>query len=202
LRAAHKALLWTAVAIVACGPRRDDHDAASAIDDDAPSASAESGDSGESETSADLGCEARLECYARSDRCFVTVPDRNSAPPAVVDGDPACVIDRLLGSTPALADIYFAVVPGSSPQYIDRVTVYGDGTAAVQSEYVTQDGVVPHTRVQLRNPEHFASCRATLDPTELQDCLTDYFVPDTCVGSLCCPPGVTEPRDPSTPVCP
>jgi hypothetical protein len=75
--------------------------------------------------------------------------------------------------------------------YDEDILVLGDGTALVrrvvhwlppeQSDY---------RRVEIRPPEFFDACSASSDPKVLYDCLSDWFVPDSCVGEPCCPAGM------------
>lgn len=134
-----------------------------------------------------LGCEAQLGCAGLA-TCDVTFPQAGlfpTPPDAPVEGSLDCVVDHLLGTEPVRVEVLFS--DGGMLQGGDTILVYGDGTAARRYFQLGEIFERPYQRVEIRPPEHFEACRNSADTTVLRACLTDWFVPDTCVGDVCCP---------------
>lgn len=143
-------------------------------------------------TSSESQCTGFFQCVAPVEKCQVSVAISTDLPDRIISGSPACVIDELLSTSPGRAPVYIVktLTDAATPTFSDvrtTVIVYGDGSAASLERGVTAPGNVPYTRVELRPAEHFASCRASLDPFELRDCLLDFFVPGSCIAPVYCP---------------
>lgn len=138
-----------------------------------------------------VGCNWRMRCPGPP-VCDVTFASGSFLPPeGAIEGSPDCVIDAINGSEPVRVGVYFST--GGMLQYGDVIVVYGDGTAGRREYVVGEVTSGPYQRVEIRPAEHFEACRNSSDVTVLRTCLTDWFVPDTCVGDVCCPlPGGSD----------
>jgi hypothetical protein len=163
-------------AISGCGPGRVDGDA-----DDLESAAADEG-----RVDLGLGCEAEMSC-AGLDTCHVIFLETGLPlpPDAPIEGSVDCVVDHLLGLEPVRLGVLYSF--WGEIQGGDDILVYGDGTAARRSYHVFDVVEFPYRRVEIRSRAHFEACRQSTDTNVLKECLTYWYVPDTCIGDVCCP---------------
>lgn len=99
------------------------------------------------------------------------------------------VFDALTGNSPIAFEIEMGSAAAESHcAWFDDVIVIGDGSAIMRRTFQTGAPTFSR-RVEIKPPSFLEECKALTDPTEITNCMREWFVPDTCIAPLCCPGG-------------